>query len=101
MCRMQPCEQHGNIAAMMSDIENADARIERITTAVWGNGKPGLISDVQSISQRITDMQNDVTELKQDAKGRNKLLIATLLSSLGSTIMLLLGVLVWLAQQSH
>lgn len=46
-------------------------------------------------------MQNDVTELKQDAKGRNKLLIATLLSSLGSTIMLLLGVLVWLAQQSH
>jgi len=98
---MQPCEQHGNIASIMKDLENADAKIERLTGAVWGNGKPGLVSDVQKVSQRIGDMQTDVTELKQDAKSRNRLLIATLISSLGSTIMILMGVLVWLAQQSH
>lgn len=59
---------NGTIYRMSEKEITQDKAIDGLEHAIYGNGKPGLKSDVQSVSAHLQRIDSDITELKQEVK---------------------------------
>jgi len=59
---------NGTIYRMTEKEITQDKAISGLEHAIYGNGKPGLKSDVQSVSAQLQRIDSDITELKQEVK---------------------------------
>lgn len=59
---------NGTIYRMTEKEITQDKAIDGLEHAIYGNGKPGLKSDVQSVSAHLQRIDSDITELKQEVK---------------------------------
>ena len=59
---------NGTIYHMTEKEITQDKAISGLEHAIYGNGKPGLKSDVQSVSAQLQRIDSDITELKQEVK---------------------------------
>lgn len=46
------------LAALETEVKESRKKIDKLFDAVYGNGKPGLIADVQAIRQKLDDQKN-------------------------------------------
>lgn len=72
-----PDNRLSRLEAQMSDIAED---VRRITNAVYGNGKPGLITELQMLKQSVEAHHQSVDELRKQARGDWKWIVTTLVA---------------------
>src|SRR3990167_2298841 len=62
--------------AMQKQLENIDATTAKLSAAVYGNGKEGLVSTTIRIEENVKETRNDVANLKESVESLTATLAA-------------------------
>ena len=75
---------HDRVSALEIKMEENNKTTWRIFEAIYGNGKPGLLSDVRSIRESMEGHHKEVEEKSHEKKADWKWIITTTLSLIAS-----------------
>lgn len=68
------------LAELTANVESLSKQINRVYDALYGNGKPGLISEFRELRQNVQSHHESVRELQTQSRNDWKWVITTIVA---------------------